>query len=390
MKSSVLLIIAFLLTAFFAEAQVQQISVNANIKLPKDSTESVLLITSLNKFLDAAQAPNEENKFVLESQKIETFILLDEIYDIQKSKEFEDEHFYKPSLINIVSIEEGGYLLQLSYIGINENKPLLKAIFELIAHKANDQFLFSSPLLKNTRNWKTTKVGNTIVHYKDSVNQKNILDYEKDAALFDAKLKSIDKTTEFYCCKDLLELLKLIGVEYRSDYNGIPEGSFSSKAGDEKLVMLGNSNEHFKSFDPHDLWHARLSLIVSRRDVNHSVDEACAYLYGGSWGISWEAILAQFMTKVASDKNTDWADFKENPVNFGKSQRERLMVDYVVNALIVQELEKEEGFSAVWELLNNGNDEKGNDNYYRILEKLAGITKANYNEKVWDLVKKAR
>lgn len=386
MKSPVLLIIAFLLTVFFAEAQTQQLVINATIQLPKDSIESTLLIASLNSFLDAAQAPNEENKFVLKSEEIETFILLDEIFDIRKSSKFEDEHFYKPYLINIISIEEGGYLLQLSYIGINENAPLLRANFELIAHKVNDQFLFSSPLLRNTRNWKTTRVGNTIVHYKDSVNQENILDYEKDAALFDAKLKSIDKIAEFYCCKDLLELLKLIGVEYKLDYNGVAESSFSSKVGDKKLVMLGNNNEHFKSFDPHDLWHARLSLVVPRRSVNHSVDEACAYLYGGSWGISWKAILAQFMTKVASNKNADWAGYKENSVNFGESQAERLMVDYVVNALIVQKLEKEQGFSAVWELLNDGKDEKGNDNYYQVLEKLTGITKSNYNEKVWELV----
>jgi len=30
--------------------------------------------------------------------------------------------------------------------------------------------------------------------------------------------------------------------------------------------------------------------------------------------------------------------------------------------------------------------EKGNEKYYQALEKLTGITKANYNDKIWELI----
>ena len=59
-----------------------------------------------------------------------------------------------------------------------------------------------------------------------------------------------------------------------------------------------------------------------------------------------------------------------------------------MNALLVQKIEKEKGFAGVWELLNVGPFEKANDKYYQTLEKLTGITKANYNEKVWELINK--
>jgi hypothetical protein len=62
-------------------------------------------------------------------------------------------------------------------------------------------------------------------------------------------------------------------------------------------------------------------------------------------------------------------------------------VDYVVDALIIQKLEKEKGFSAVWELLNCGKYQEGNENYFKMLEKLTGINKSNYNKKIWELVK---
>jgi hypothetical protein len=179
---------------------------------------------------------------------------------------------------------------------------------------------------------------------------------------------------------------KLIGVNYKSDYNGETESVWSSSFGDRKLIVFGNNNATFNEFDPHDLWHDRLSLVIPRSKVYKPVDEACAYLYGGSWGISWKQILKTFKEKVASNKNSNWLEIKETPLNFGESQEKHLMADYVVNALIVQKLEKENGFSAVWELLNCGKWEKGNEKYYQALEKLTGITKANYNEKIWELI----
>ncbi len=386
MRSNIISTIILLFIALMANAQTSKLIVNSNIRLPQDSVQSEILITALNDFLIAAQNSNEENDLVLPSEKIETYILLDEINGVEKSGKFEDDHFYKPYLTNIVQLKNEKYLLQISYIGINEGVPLLRASFELIANKDNDAFLFSSPLLRNTKNWETSIVGNSIFHYKDSINERQTVAYEKYTSLFDKKLSSVGKITELYCTENFTELLRLIGVDYKLDYNGRESGTFGSIVGDRKLIVQGNGNASFDSFDPHDLWHSRLSLVISRRLVNRPIDEGCAYLYGGSWGISWEDILARFKTKVANDKNADWADYKENPVDFGESHESRLMVDYVINALIIEKLEREKGFSAVWEFLNCGKYEKGNDNYYKVLEKLTGISKSNYNKKVWKIV----
>ena len=80
---------------------------------------------------------------------------------------------------------------------------------------------------------------------------------------------------------------------------------------------------------------------------------------------------------------------KEVPVFF-KTGNFPNSADYIVNALIIQKIEKEKGFAGVWELLNCGKFEKGNENYYKALEKLTGITKANYNDKVWELINKEK
>lgn len=375
-----------LLAALFANAQTSSLRLNPNIVLPKDSIESKALTTSLNDFLLSAQMPNEENKFVFESEKLETFIQLDEINGIEKSEDFKDDYFYKPYLTNVVLLKDSTYLIQVSYIGTNENTALLRASFEFIAHKTNNTFTFSSPLLKNTKNWKVEKAGNNIFHYKYTINKDKVKEFNILTSSFDIKLKTTNRVTDYYLCDNIIELEKLIGVDYKADYSGRSESVWSSSYGDRKLIVFGNNNSSFNEFDPHDLWHDRLSLVIARSKVYKPVDEACAYLYGGSWGITWKDILKTFKEKVAGDKNTNWMDIKENPVDFGDSREKHLMADYVVNALIVNKLEKEKGFNAVWELLNCGKWEKGNESYYTTLEKLTGITKANYNDKIWELI----
>lgn len=76
---------------------------------------------------------------------------------------------------------------------------------------------------------------------------------------------------------------------------------------------------------------------------------------------------------------------KEKSVSFTTGKYTN-SADYIINALLVKKIESEKGFEGVWELLNVGPVEKGNETYYQVLEKLTGITKANYTNKVWELI----
>lgn len=367
------------------DAQAVSVRINPNIILPSDSTESKTLVSSLNYFLTSAQKPNEENGFVLQSEKIETFILLDEMKSVEKNETLKDDSFYKPYLINVVPIKDSQYLLQVSYIGIHDSVAVLRASFQFMAHKVNKSFLFSSPLVRNTRYWKTEKVGNIIFHYQNTINKSKAKEFDKLVTLYDSKLKSANKTTELYCCDNIMEGQKLFGVDYKSDVNGRSGDDWSFAFGDKEVLVLGDNNADFNNFDAHDLWHDRLSLVVSRKKVNRPVDEGCAYLYGGSWGLAWNEIFEAFKEQIASNKNISWIDIKENPVYF-KTKGFNNSADYIVNGLLIRKIENEKGFPGVWELLNVGPFEKGNEKYYQVLERLTGINKSNYNDSVWTLI----
>jgi hypothetical protein len=380
-----ILTLAIAIASFSALAQTHNIKINGNIRMPKDTLVVTQLVTSLNQFLIAKEQPNDENNIIVHSENVVTYLLLDEMKGIEKSKELKDDFFYKPYLVNCVKLNDDEYYLQISYIGINNQIPILRASFEIIAHKREDTFLFSSPFLKNTKNWKVETIQNTIFHYQTTINKSKIKEYIKLTSFFDKKLKIENKTISFYCCENIIALQKLIGVQYKLDYNGRAESIWSATDKDNKIIVLGNDNATFSHFDPHDLWHDRLSLVVSRNEVNKPVDEGCAYIYGGSWGLSWQEIFKAFKEEVANNRKTNWKAVKETRLNF-KTNGFNNSADYIVNALLVKKIEKEKGFEGVWELLNVGPFEAGNEKYYTTLEKLTGITKQNYNEKIWELI----
>ena len=138
-------------------SQNNPININKNIILPKDTIETNKLVSSFNDLLIAIKKPNELNKFVWNKENAETYILLDEMNGIEKSERNIDAVFFKPYLTNIVKLNETEYYTQLSYIGLKENIPILKASFELIAHKENEQYKFSSALIRNSFSWKLKK-----------------------------------------------------------------------------------------------------------------------------------------------------------------------------------------------------------------------------------------
>lgn len=374
-----------LFTALTTNAQTNNLRYDYDIILPKDSTTRLILINALNGFLTSAQKPNEKNSYVYPNEKLETSILLDEMNEIEQSKKFKDNLFYKPYLTNVVPLPDSNYLIQLSYLGTHADSAFLAAGLELIAHRAGQSFLFSSPLAENTKKWKVKKIGNIIFHYQNTINKAKTKAFRKQSCAIDRKLKIKNKTTEYFCCDNLQQSANLAGIAYKAAYNGLAKGNFSALSGDKKLVVLGDGNASFDHFDPHDLFHDRLSLAIARTKVNKPVDEGCAYLYGGSWSLSWKEIFRAFKEQIAVNKNTSWSGLKETPVYF-KTNGFKNSADYIVNALLVQKIEKEKGFTGVWELLTVGPYQKGNANYYSTLEKLTGITRENYNSKIWELV----
>jgi hypothetical protein len=317
---------------------------------------------------------------------LEMSILLDEMKNIEKSGKYKDDNFYKGYLSNVIPIQDNNYLLQISYIGVNENVPYLMAVYEIVAKQKEDKFYFMSPLKRNTSLWKSKKIGDFIFHYKEKINSKTIKKYIAKTQEFDKKLNSRGSKLEWYGCNDMFELLNLIGVSYNLKYNGRTTATLNAFENNTKLIVDGSNNSNFNVFDPHDLFHERAGIVISPSQANRSMVCGTAYIYGGSWGMSWNDISKRFKETIGLNSNSDWLKLYSEGYNFGESQEKHLLVTQYVNALIVKDIDKKQEFSKAIELLSSGNFKQNPENFFKILEENTGINKSNFNEKVQKLI----
>lgn len=366
----------------------QSVIIPQEINLPKDSIIKKQLINALNGLIAQKDNPVEENKYVLPEDVLAAKMLLAELKGTEKNTALKDNNFYKPYLANVMGTDGINYHLQINYMGVNGSIPVLKSSFRLMAKLVNGQFYFYSPLKETTRLWKTKKIGDITFHFKDTLNIDGAKFFEKTVRYYDSKLKVPAIATDDYYCDNFNEAMQLIGLDYKLEYNGLAHDNLSVREGNTFLIVNGwNSPGH--RFDTHDLWHERLRLVAKAETINRPVDEGCAYLYGGSWEVySWKDIITGFKKYAAENPNADWLTMyiNEKNKNFLEGQKP-LKLSYAINALIVQKLEREKGFAPAMELLTCGKMEKGDENYFKALEKVAGITKANFNAEVWKLIK---
>ncbi len=378
--SSAILALSGILLSVVCIGQAQHLILPKYIRYPADSAR---LINSLDSFLDQASGPNKDNAFVQQGYLPETSALLDEMKGMADAGPGKS-NFYHCYLTNIGWLDSSDRIVQLSYIRVRDSTAILRASFKLIAYRQDNQYYFRSPLRRNTALWHRRTIGSLTIHYTNPPNYAWLTTYAKKAEEFDRKLGVRDYATEYYCCNTVQEGLEALGVDYKLDYNGYSRTVLSSFENNIGLYVVGASTTDSTIFDLHDLWHNRLHNVIPVSTINKPIDEACAYLYAGCWGLTWEEIFKQFKKYMGDDK--DWlAAFTDNK-NFGSGDRYHLYVSYVIDALLVKKIEKEKGFPAVMEFLACGPYQADNENYFQALDKIIGINRSNFNASVEKLV----
>jgi hypothetical protein len=382
---SIRLAVLFVLAGIACNLHAQSIIIPNWINLPQDTIVKNQLIKSLNGFLSQKEKSNKDNTYVLKECLLETSDLLDEIKGMGQNAKKQDKDFYKCYLTNLIKVDADNYIVQFSNIGVDDNTPRLRASFKLRAKRVGDEFHFYSPLKQNTIAWKIKKYSNLICYYKDTINLADAKAYKSKLDFYNKKLKAPVLPVIFYFCDNFTEVQQILGIEYKADYNGATDNNLTSTE-DNMSLMVNGSTKDQERFNAHDLWHERLHAVMDRAIINRPVDEGCAYLYGGSWNYTWDEVLTKFKKYAADSPNADWLKLYAETTAYDPGSRP-LITAYALNALIVQKIEREKGFASVLELLSCGPREKRDANYFKALEKLTGITQANFNTAMWALIK---
>ena len=343
---------------------------------------STRLRAALDAFLPLCQDSAARAAYLWLPTALETMALLDELADLKLNAG--PPAATRLYLTNLVRLDSANYRLQLAALGTQGPVPQLQASFGLDAKLAGGKFLFYSPLARQTAAWHTRRLGAVRFHYPTVLPRKAAAAYAAQAAAFDRKLGNAGQQTDFYCCDDLPTALQALGLTHQADYQGQAHGSLSARQPGRLLVVSGDDGPD--QFDPHDLWHQRLRNVVAPAGINKAADEGCAFLYGGSWGIGWPLILKQFRAYAQARPAEDWFGTYASGASVSTGAQPPLLVRYVINALIVRELERTKSFGAVRALVCCGKYEKTNTRYFQTLERVAGITPANFNATVRTLL----
>ena len=112
MDKKIIILTAIIFASIMTNAQVNYLTTDKEIRLPKDSIEGASLIKDLNSFLLSIKENKEVENWILPEEKIETQILIDEIQSFAGN----DTINYKPYLINLEAFSDKiSYDVQISY-----------------------------------------------------------------------------------------------------------------------------------------------------------------------------------------------------------------------------------------------------------------------------------
>jgi hypothetical protein len=343
------------------------------------STKS-LFIGDLNHFLSIYN-----NGAVIKTD-IMTMPLTDELNGIQANMNLRDSFFYKPYLDNLILLSDTSYLIQLSYLGVNNGIPMLRASFEMLAKQNNHHFYFTSPLDSHTRSWKKETIGNITFVFQNIIDNVKAHQFAKLDSFFNVKINTPAQYTIFIQADNFPQALYLAGVNFKSDYASHSYNSLSDYADNRRVVISGRTGS-FPNYDPHDSWHEKLRTILPDSIINRPVDEGCAYLFGGSWGYSWNQVLDSFMVYVNQNSGANWISLYKNGDKFNMGIYQN-PIAYILNALLVERIQQEKGFTSVMKLLSCGKREKGDANYFTALQKITGITPLTFNDEINKLLQR--
>ena len=371
-------------------ADVQTLIIPQGIRLPKDSAVRAGLIGSLRGWLELRDKPDSLNGYVSRAELPETSVFMDELRSIDQSNRRDSISSCRCYLGNVVSLDSMRCLVQLNYLGVRKDTPLLQACCTVLARREGDKWIVSSVLERSTAEWKTRAIGHCVFHYKTDLNVKKAGEFVKRMASYDKRLGVTDSKFDFYCCDDWLEATKLMGEDYRLDYNGYARFEFSSSYGNRTVVVSGEKwTDGFNEWDAHDWWHDRLHRVVSRATIYRPVDEGMAYLYGGSWRVyDWNDVLRMLKDYAAAHPDADWLALYKNGTPLMTSPWP-IYIGYAINALVVQRIEKEKGFAAALPLVTCGPKQDGDANYFAALAAVTGVTEAGFNGYVAELMRRA-
>jgi len=283
----------------------------------------------------------------------------------------------QPTLLKLYPLQDSLYYCSLAFLTNGQVREILTI---LITFKAG-RTAFAIPLNYFTRTWKLKRVGLTTYHYADHINLSRATLFDRKNRLMAKKLGLSPEKFDFYLCDNHQDILELLGFSYDSASAGNIDDGYGV---DEGTIFSIRHNEDFS----HDLFHY-YSAKFRHNKRNSAADEGVAYSWGNPYYtdkqgamITRHQLVAQLGDYLAHHPEASLLTlFEKNPMIFPSKAKVRSLL----SSLICDDIERRAGANGIRELLDCG---PGDENYFRVVGKLTGITTENFNQEMRELLVK--
>lgn len=354
-------------------AQDYAIQYNSLTILPSDSLEQDKLLSSIDGFLLDMAEKKDSTAYVASSHFKDYSIFFDLLRGYAASGRYKDKQFYKAYLLDATPKGKDGYMLKIALMGIPKEDPIIfRMIFQLLAVEKENHFQFYTLMEENEKKWKHTQVGNIEYVYHGSFNKDRAKQFDTFNASLAQKLEVPPKKIKYYKCKDPSEALAFIGIDFHISYNG----EYTGLGRDDGYRFLTGVNE--EGYE-HDLLHIYFDDVFDASETYRAFEEGIAGFFGGSWGDTYPQIIRQLSDYVDANPQVNLYDAYYGKVKIGIHD-----IRSMINALLVEELDRKHGFDSLIDVLHCGND---GALYWEKLAKYLPITKDNFTSTIKQLLR---
>ncbi len=379
------LFLLILLVSFWAHAQELVLKPEyLNIEIEKATSDKIL--SSLEELIQQTTSNQIDTKLLTPHSQALTISTLRNFQAYEANKITQAKIKTDKQLINFYQIDQEQYALSVAYVTLdNDTNPVILFVLNLIAHVEKGKVSFAIPLDYHTRYWQSTTVGNITYHHRGKLNMARAKAFDKKNTLIANKLNQEPEKLDFYMCDNRQEILKLQGFDYSIQVNGDARNGHGVDANTIFSVM---NNEDFS----HDMFHYYSGKIHQRINRNWITEEGIAYLWGNAYYtdkdgemITHPRLVKELRTYLTANPDTNLVElFTENVKIFNHIAPE-ISVRSTISGVIAKEVEKQKGMEGVFTLINCGRQDRENK-YFQTIEKLLGINRDNFKDKVGQLI----
>lgn len=370
----------------------QNIAISDQLTKSTDENLKTQLLPALDSLV-VQISNNDVSRDLLWANESEfTKAIFEEVYHYESSAR-DSINVINRTLLNYYPIGKERFLCQLAYFKTTDQEPkTLSMLLTVIAYREGVDISFSTPLGYYTDSWQEKQVGTITYLYRNKLRLDRAEKFAQKNELFSSRFKKTPQTFRFIMVENHQEIMKLIGFDYNAQSISAWRDGYGVVA--NEFIFSVMNNEDFS----HDLFHYYSGTVHERSLRNWVTEEGLAYSWGnayytnkdGEMGEQKEllSILKQYLLQ---HKDTDLLQLFEN--NFWSDKTgmyEHLAPDYKVgrsiSGLICDEVLRKHGMEGINQLITCGTKPNRFDAFFDSTNKLIGLNRKNFNQRVKSLI----